>query len=332
LSGEVLSQNEIDALLSALSTGEMDADELKKEQSEKKVRVYDFKRALRFSKDQIRSLTRIHENFARLLTTYFSAQLRTYVQISVASADQIPYEEFIRSIPKMTILNVFEVPPLEGRILMEINPNIAYAMLDRLMGGRGSSINKVENLTEIETKIMSNTFEKAFENLQEAWSTISEIDPYLAGFEVNPQFLQMVSPNETVVVISLNTVIGETTGMINICIPHVVLEPIIPKLSVHYWMQTEKKDREPQEIAQLEKRIQTATVPISAELGHSEISIQDFLMLDVGDVIELNQAIDGALTIKVGDIPKFLAQPGKVNKKLAVQVLETLKGGDDDGE
>jgi len=332
LSGEVLSQSEIDALLSALSTGEMDADELKKEQSEKKVRVYDFKRALRFSKDQIRSLTRIHENFARLLTTYFSAQLRTYVQISVASADQIPYEEFIRSIPKMTILNVFEVPPLEGRILMEVNPNIAYAMLDRLMGGRGSSINKVENLTEIETKIMSNTFEKSFDNLQEAWSTISEIDPYLSAFEVNPQFLQMVSPNETVVVISLNTVIGETTGMINICIPHVVLEPIIPKLSVHYWMQTEKKEREPQEIAQLEKRIQTATVPISAELGHSEISIQDFLMLDIGDVIELNQAIDGALTIKVGDIPKFLAQPGKVNKKLAVQVLETLKGGDDDGE
>lgn len=332
MSGEVLSQNEIDALLSALSNGEMDADELKKEQSEKKVRVYDFKRALRFSKDQIRSLTRIHENFARILTTYFSAQLRTYVQISVASADQIPYEEFIRSIPKMTILNVFEVPPLEGRILMEVNPNIAYSMLDRLMGGRGSSINKVENLTEIETKIMSSTFERSFENLREAWSNITEIDPYLAAFEVNPQFLQMVSPNETVVVISLNTVIGETTGMINICIPHVVLEPIIPKLSVHYWMQTEKKEREPQELALLEKRIHTADVTISAELGHSEISIQDFLMLDIGDVIELNQPIEGALTLKVGDIPKFLGQPGKINKKLAVQVLETLKGGDDDGE
>ena len=125
MSGDVLSQNEIDALLSALSTGEMDADELKKEESEKRVKVYDFKRALRFSKDQIRSLTRIHENFARLLTTFFSAQLRTYVQITVASADQIPYEEFIRSIPKMTILNVFEVPPLEGRIIMDVNTNIA---------------------------------------------------------------------------------------------------------------------------------------------------------------------------------------------------------------
>ncbi|WP_449619389.1 flagellar motor switch protein FliM [Robertmurraya sp. Marseille-Q9965] len=332
MSGEVLSQSEIDALLSAISTGEMDADELKKETVEKKVKVYDFKRALRFSKDQIRSLTRIHENFARILTTFFSAQLRTYVQISVASADQIPYEEFIRSIPKMTILNVFEVPPLDGRILMEVNPNIAYAMMDRMMGGKGSSINKVENLTEIETKIMTSTFERSFENLREAWANVVEIDPMLADFEVNPQFLQMVSPNETVVVISLNTTIGETSGMINICIPHVVLEPIIPKLSVHYWMQTDKKDREPMEIAALEKRLKQADIPLSVELGGSEISIQDFLMLDVGDVIELNQQIEQPLTVKVGDVPKFLGQPGKLNKKVAVQVLETLKGGDDDGE
>ncbi|SFA73961.1 MULTISPECIES: flagellar motor switch protein FliM [unclassified Bacillus (in: firmicutes)] len=332
MSGEVLSQSEIDALLSALSTGEMDADELKKEQSEKKIKVYDFKRALRFSKDQIRSLTRIHENFARLLTTFFSAQLRTYVQITVASADQIPYEEFIRSIPKMTILNVYEVLPLEGRILMEVNPNIAYAMMDRMLGGRGASYNKVENLTEIETKIMSNTFERAFENLREAWSTIEEIDPVLSDFEVNPQFLQMVSPNETVVVISLNTTIGEASGMINICIPHVVLEPIIPKLSVHYWMQTEKKEKEPEKLALLEKGIQRADVPLAVELGTSEINIQDFLTLDIGDVIQLNQSIDQPLVVKVGDIPKFIGQPGKANKRIAIQVLDTWKGGDGDGE
>ncbi|WP_080846439.1 flagellar motor switch protein FliM [Cytobacillus gottheilii] len=332
MSSEVLSQNEIDALLSALSTGEMDADELKKEQSEKKVKVYDFKRALRFSKDQIRSLTRIHENFARLLTTFFSAQLRTYVQISVASADQIPYEEFIRSIPKMTILNVFEVPPLEGRVLIEVNPNIAYAMMDRMMGGRGASLNKVDNLTEIETKIMSNTFEKAFENLQEAWSTVADIDPILSDFEVNPQFLQMVSPNETVVVISLNTTIGDASGMINICIPHVVLEPIIPRLSVHYWMQTEKKDRIPGELERLEKNIERAEVPVISELGSSDISIQDFLMLDVGDVIELDRTIDQPLVIKIGDVPKFTAQPGKLNKKLAVQILDIVKGGEENDE
>ncbi|WP_423410036.1 flagellar motor switch protein FliM [Heyndrickxia sp. MSNUG] len=332
MSGEVLSQSEIDALLSALSTGEMDADELKKEQVEKRVKVYDFRRALRFSKDQIRSLTRIHENFARLLTTYFSAQLRTYVQISVASADQIPYEEFIRSIPKMTILNVFDVPPLDGRILMEINPNIAYAMMDRMLGGRGTSHNKIENLTEIETKIMSNMFEKAFENFQEAWGSISEIDPQLTEFEVNPQFLQMVSPNETVVVISLNTTIGEASGMINMCIPHVVLEPIMPMLSVKYWMQTDKKEGLPIEYEVLQKEIHKADVHITAEIGSSEISIQDFLMFDIGDVIELNQQIDQPMMIKIGGIPKFVGQPGKINKKLAIQVLDTLKGGDDDGE
>lgn len=333
MSGEVLSQSEIDALLSALSTGEMDAEELKKEQDEKRVKVYDFRRALRFSKDQIRSLTRIHDNFARLLTTFFSAQLRTYVHINVASADQIPYEEFIRSIPKMTIMNVFEVPPLEGRVLMEVNPNIAYAMLDRILGGRGAaSHNKVESLTEIESKIMSNMFEKAFENFREAWVSISDIDPQLTEFEVNPQFLQMVSPNETVVVISLNTTIGEASGMINICIPHAVLEPIIPKLSVKYWMQTDKKEGLPIEYERLQKEIQKADVPVTAEIGSSEISIQDFLMLEIGDVIELNQPIDQPLIIKVGEIPKFVGQPGKINKKLAVQVLETLKGGDDDDE
>ncbi|WP_210363828.1 flagellar motor switch protein FliM [Bacillus sp. REN3] len=332
MSGEVLSQSEIDALLSALSTGEMDADELKREQNEKRVKTYDFRRALRFSKDQIRSLTRIHENYARLLTTFFSAQLRTYVNISVASADQIPYEEFIRSIPKMTILNVFDVPPLEGKVLMEVNPHIAYAMLDRMLGGKGASHNKVDSLTEIETKIMSNMFEKAFENFREAWSTISDIDPQLAEFEVNPQFLQMVSPNETVVVISLNTTIGEASGMINVCIPHVVLEPIIPKLSVKYWMQSDKKENLQIENWKLQQEIQRADVMVTAELGSSDLSIHDFLMLGIGDVIELNQKIDQPMVIKVGEIPKFVGQPGKVNKKLAIQVFDTLKGGDDDDE
>ncbi|EZP78047.1 flagellar motor switch protein FliM [Parageobacillus genomosp. 1] len=330
--GEVLSQSEIDALLAALSTGEMSAEELKKEEEGRRVKVYDFKRALRFSKDQIRSLTRIHENFARLLTTFFSAQLRTYVQISVASADQIPYEEFIRSIPKMTIINVFEVPPLDGHILMEVNPNIAYAMLDRVMGGRGTSINKVDNLTEIETRIMSNLFDKAFVNLRDAWESVADIDPVLADFEVNPQFLQMISPNDTVVVISLNTQIGETSGMMNICIPHVVLEPIMPRLSVHYWMQTQKKESSPEEEKALEERIRLAKLPIIAELGTAAITIEEFLQLEVGDVIELEQSIHQPLLVKVGNIPKFIGQPGKRNKKLAVQILGMVKGDENDDD
>ncbi|GGC97014.1 flagellar motor switch protein FliM [Pontibacillus salipaludis] len=330
---EVLSQNEIDALLSAISTGEMDADDLKKEEKERKVRVYDFKRALRFSKDQIRSLGRIHENFARLLTTYFSAQLRTYIHISVASVDQIPYEEFIRSIPKMTILNVFSVEPLDGRILLEANPNIAYAMLDRVLGGKGVSVNKVESLTEIETNIMSQLFEKAIDNLQEAWSSVVDINPELEEFEVNPQFLQMVSPNETVVVISLNTEIGESSGMINICIPHVVLEPIIPKLSVHYWMQTQTpQETSPEEYHSLSKTIEKAEVDVKALLGESEITVDELYHLAKDDVIQLDQLIDDPLRIQVDEETKFLAQPGQIKKKVAVQILEEYQGGDDDDE
>lgn len=330
MAGDVLSQSEIDALLSAISTGEMSADEIKKDDETRKVKIYDFKRALRFSKDQIRSLTRIHENFARLLTTFFSAQLRTYVQITVASVDQIPFEEFVRSIPNMTLINVFEVPPLDGNILMEINPNIAYSMLDRLMGGSGTSHSNVDNLTEIETKIMTNLFERSFDNLREAWGNIVEIDPMLIELEVNPQFLQMISPNETVVVISLNTIIGETTGMINICLPHVVLEPIVPNLSVRYWMQSNTKEMSPEQIKTLENRVKQATLPVVAELGTTSISIEDFLMMNIGDVIELDQKITNPLILKVGNLPKFTVQPGKLNKKMAVQILDPLKGGDDD--
>lgn len=325
---DVLSQNEIDALLSALSSGEMDAEQLKEEKEDKKVKVYDFKRALRFSKDQIRSISRIHDNFARLLSTYFSGQLRTYVNINVASVDQIPYEEFIRSIPAMTILNVYSVEPLEGRIIFEYNPNIAYAMLDRMLGGRGASINKIENLTEIETTLMSQLFEKGIDNLKEAWSSVVDMEPHLEEFEVNPQFLQLVSPNETVVVVSLETTVGESSGMINICIPHIVLESIIPRLSVHYWMQNERtKEREPEEIELLSSHIKKTTMEMSVNLGKAFITVEDLLHLKKEDIIVLDQLIDQPLDMLVEGEQKYKVQPGKRKDKLAVQVLDVLEEG-----
>lgn len=324
---EVLSQGEIDALLSAITSGEMDAEELKQEEKEQKVRVYDFKRALRFSKDQIRGIFRIHENYARLLTTFFSGQLRTYVNISVASVDQVPYEEFIRSIPKMTVLNLYSVEPLEGRMLMEVNPNIAYSLLDRILGGKGNSVKQVDSLTEIETLLMSQLFEKSLVSLKEAWSSIVEIEPILEEFEVNPQFLQMVSPNETVVVVSLNTEIGDTSGMINICIPHIVLEPIIPNLSVHYWMQTSDKERDPEAYERISENIQHADIEAKAILGETTINIESFLKLHTNDVIRLKQSIEQPLQLRINDEPKFYVQPGKSKKHVAVQVLERVKEG-----
>ncbi|MBW7473290.1 flagellar motor switch protein FliM [Paenibacillus oenotherae] len=324
---DVLSQNEIDALLAALSSGEMDAEELKKEDTQKKIRSYEFKRAVRFSKDHIRSLTRIHENFARYLTTYFSAQLRTFVQINVVQVEQLPYDEFIRSIPKMTILNIFEAEPLEGRMVLEVHPNVAYAMLDRMLGGQGLAPSKINALTEIETIIMERIFSRAFESLQEAWKTIVDISPRLEALETNPQFMQIVSPNETIALISLSTKIGDTTGMINLCIPHVVIEPIMPRLSVHHWFVSQKKTRAPEELDVLKQRVSKAKLPIVAELGHSSISIREFLGLAVGDVIGLNKPITEGLSIKVGEKLKFMGSPGSIKDRMAIQIDEVISEG-----
>lgn len=323
---EVLSQSEIDALLSAITSGEMDAEELKKEEQEKKVRVYDFKRALRFSKDQIRSISRIYENYARLLTTHFSTQLRTYVNISVTSVDQVPYEEFIRSIPSLTVLNIYSVSPLDGRLIMEINPNIAYALLDRILGGQGKSIDREDSLTEIEKLLLHQFFEKGLDCFREAWSSVIEIDPVLEEFEENPQFIQLVSPNETVVVVSLTTKIGETSGMMNICIPHVILEPIVSKLSAHYWMQPTKNKIDEQAYRKITKELHGATLDVKTILGEASITIEQFLKLNRGDIIALDQAIEHPLRLIINDKPKFYVQPGKFKNKMSVQILEEIKG------
>ncbi|NEW05554.1 flagellar motor switch protein FliM [Paenibacillus sp. SYP-B3998] len=329
---DVLSQNEIDALLAALSSGEMDADELKKEETQKKVRAYDFKRAVRFSKDHIRSLTRIHENFARYLTTYFSAQLRTFVQINVVQVEQLPYDEFIRSIPKMTILNIFEAEPLEGRMVLEVHPNVAFAMLDRLLGGAGTTPTKINALTEIETIVMERIFSRAFDSLQEAWKTVIDIQPRLEALETNPQFMQIVSPNETIALISLSTKIGDTTGMINLCIPHVVIEPIMPRLSVHHWFVSQKKTRAPEEVDALQSRLEKAKLPLIAELGTSEITIREFLSLTVGDVLPLHKPVEDSLQVKVGEKLKYLGNPGTVKGKLAVQITDIVNEGEEDND
>jgi len=261
------------------------------------------------------------------LTTYFSAQLRTFVQINVVQVEQLPYDEFIRSIPKMTILNIFEAEPLEGRMVLEVHPNVAYAMLDRLLGGPGTAPSKINNLTEIETIVMERIFSRTFESLQEAWKTIIDISPRMEALETNPQFMQIVSPNETIALISLSTKIGDTTGMINLCIPHVVIEPIMPRLSAHHWFVSQKKERIPAEVEMLEQRVSKARLPIVAELGESSITIREFLGLSAGDVISLNKPINEGLRIKVGEKLKFIGSPGSIKDRLAIQVDEVVSEG-----
>jgi len=324
---DVLSQNEIDALLAALSSGEMDAEELKKEETQKKIRGYNFKRATRFSKDHLRSLTRIHENFARFLTTYFSTQLRTFVQINVVQVEQLPYDEFIRSIPKMTILNIFEAEPLEGRMVLEVNPNVAFAMVDRMLGGIGQATGKSSVLTEIETMIMERMFGRALESLQEAWKTVADINPRLDSLETNPQFMQIASANDTIALISLSTKIGETSGMINLCIPHVVIEPMMPRLSVHHMFVTQKKSKTPEEYEALQERVNKAPLTLIAELGESQLTVREFLGLSPGDVITLNKPVEEGLQMKVGSQTKFIGSPGTMKGKVALQITQIASEG-----
>jgi flagellar motor switch protein FliM len=329
---EVLSQSEIDALLEAMSTGEIKAEPGMHDK--KKIKPYDFKRAVRFSKDQIRNLTRIHENYARLLSTYLSAQLRTLVQIEVVSADQLPYEEFIRSIPTTTILHIFEGKALEGRMLMEYNPRITYAILDRLFGGSGASVisDNRQGLTEIEKMVLEKVFRRSLELFHEAWKELLEVQPRLVELETNPQFTQIVSPNETVIVISFSMKIGETTGMMNLCLPYIVLEPIIPKITVHHWLTNKRKSNNEAEFSSLKDRVQQVKLPIIAELGTAHISIEEFLELAVGDVIQLDQPVDTSLNIKIGPTVKFHGRPGTKKGHLAIQIEKVLFEGAEDYE
>ncbi|MBG9784321.1 flagellar motor switch protein FliM [Shouchella lehensis] len=327
---DVLSQGEIDELLSALTTGEKSAEDLLKVEAEKKVRTYDFKRALRFSKDQMRNLSRIHENYARILTTYFSARLRSLVQIQVASVEQVPYEEYVRSIPSMTFLNVVEPRPLSGRFLLETNPNIAYAMFDRVLGGRGTSINKIDNLTDIEKNILSGLFDSMVRSFAEAWSSVVQLEPVSEVTEVNPHFLQMVSPNETVVVISLATSIAETSGLMTICLPHVVLEDVLPKLTNHHWFQEQRRSISPEEEEMMNRQLKKTTIDVSVDLGKSAITIEEFLKLSIDDVITLDQELSSPLHMNVGGALKFKGQPGLQRDRMAIQVTDIVGGTEDE--
>jgi flagellar motor switch protein FliM len=266
------------------------------------------------------------------LTTYFSAQLRTFVQINVVQVEQLPYDEFIRSIPKMTILNIFEAEPLEGRMVMEVHPNVAFAMLDRLLGGPGQISSKHTNLTEIETIVMERIFVRALDSLQEAWKTVIDLTPRFEALETNPQFMQIVSPNETIALISLSTKIGETSGMINLCIPHVVIEPIMPKLSIHQWFVSQKKTRAPEEVDALKENVNKAQLPIVAELGSTSITVQEFLNLQVGDCIMLDQPADELIRIRVGDRLKYLGSPGEIKGKLAVKIADIVEEGEEEND
>jgi len=327
---EILSQSEIDALLSALSSGSVDANELKQEQTKKKVKVYDFRRPNKFSKDQIHTLHVIFENYTRSLSTYLSAQLRAAIQMEILSVEQLTYEEFIRSIPNPTILNIFSLYPLEGSAIMEINPNIGFAFLDRLLGGPGDTIAKVRGLTEIEQTVMERLAQKMLDYLAEPWSSIIELEPSLDRIETNPQFTQLVSPSEIMIIVSLETQMAGVLGMVNICIPFLVLEPILDKLSVHYYYSATNTKTSAENFAAIQYKLENTEIPVKVLLGRTTITVRDLLELSVGDVIPLERNIHEELEVAIGQRTKFLGKPGILGNRISLQISQVIKEGNQD--
>lgn len=332
MAGDVLSQSEIDQLLSALSTGAVTAEDVK-EEGKQKIKVYDFKRPDKFSKDQIRTLYMMHENFARLLNTYLSTNLRSMVNVDVASVEQLTYEEFIRSLSNPSVVGVVSMTPLKGNIIMELDSNISFATMDRLLGGLGEALEKIRTLTDIEETVMRKVIENILSNFSEAWQNVVKISPRLETIESNPQFTQIVPPNDMVVIITLKIKIGMVEGLMNICIPYLVLDPIMPKLTTTYWVASSvSKEAHPEQIELLQKKIKKTLVPVIVEMGTVDISIQEFLMLSIGDVLQLDTKVGSDLKMRIGSKHKFCCKPGLASKNVAVQISGIINEGDEQNE
>ncbi len=328
---DVLSQSEIDKLLSALSTGAVSAEEVKADEEQKKIKTYDFKRPDKFSKDQIRTLNMLHESFARLLNTYLSTHLRTLVNVEVASVEQLTYQEFVQSLSNPSVIGVLAVPPLKGNVIMEINTGISFAIIDRVFGGKGENSIKPRVLTEIEEAVMRRTFGKAMEHFKEAWVNVVSMEPKLEVMEANPQFVQIVPPSDMVVIITLQMKIGDVEGFMNICIPYLVLEPIMSKLTTTFWVASSvSKEDHPEQVEILQKKIERTNVPLIVELGSINVSIREFLTLGFGDVLQLDTKVKDELKCKIGKKPKFYCRPGTSGKHAAVQITRIATEGDED--
>ncbi len=333
MADEVLSQSEIDKLLSALSDGTVSAEEVKADEEQKKVKVYDFKRPDKFSKDQIRTLFMLHETFSRTLNTYLSTHLRTIVSVEVASVEQLTYQEFVQSMSNPSVISILAVPPLKGNIIMEVNTEIAFAYIDRMFGGEGKTQIKPRVLTDIEEVVMKRFTDTAMEDLRDAWSNVVQFTPTLEATESNPQFTQIVPPSDMVVIVTIQMKIGEVEGMMNICIPYLVLEPIMSKLTTTFWVASSvTKDDDPEQVKILEKKIARTKVPFVVQLGEVTITINEFLTLGFGDVLRLNTKVDDDLLCLVGKRPKFYCRPGTAGKKMAVQItrIKNSTEGDED--
>ena len=322
--GEVLSQNEIDNLLAALSTGELDVDQMQ-ESNEKQVKDYDFRRPTKFSKEHLRTLEIIFEHYSRLLSTNLPVYLRKNVQVTVASSETVTFSEFSNALSNPVILGIINFSPLNGQIIIDLATNLGYAMLDRMLGGSGMPLEKNRDFSEIEQTIMQKILIMFTQLLRDPWKNVIDINPLLSRLETNPQFAQVIAPNDMIAIVTLNMKIGDVEGFMNICLPFFTLEDVMDKLNTKYWFSTMQENHDEDYEVYIESLIRKVSIPIRAVLGRSTISVSDFMNLQVGDCIRLNTRVDEDMNVFVGNIKKFTALPGTEKDSYAVEITSVLR-------
>lgn len=329
---DILSQNEIDALMAALAKGELAperapatfTDDAVPSGASKAVRSYDFKRQNKFSKDHIRTLSMIHEGFARILSTALSGQLRMLVQVEVVSVEQMTFDEYSRSMPGPTILNIFTLEPLDGTALLEFNIDLTSAIIDRMLGGPGRVTRIRRDLTDIERTLISSITQRTLANLAEAWEDVIRFTPKVETTETNPRFVQIVPPTDPVVLITFEAKLGENTGPMSLCIPYIVLEPVMNKISAQAMFATARMHQSEENKVRLNERVVHTFVPLAVVLGGSDVTLGDIVGLQIGDIVPLDQPSEDALAILVGDVTKFRGRPGILRNRMAIQITEVV--------
>ena len=328
---QVLSQDEIDALLTQVDEVTQPAAPEAPVVSAggRKAVLYDFKHPNRVSKDQLRSLESLHDNFASQFGSTLSGFTRSVVDVDLISVDQITYSEFILSLATPSCTYVFGLEPLEGTGILDINPSIALAFVDRMFGGRGKIINAERELTGIEKSIMAKIIARAFQALSKSWEHVEKIVFRQSAFESNPQFIQIVPPGETVIVVSLQIKMISESGLMTFCYPYLTLEPIMEKLSTQNWIEARKKGDDKSGYESNTRELSLAQTDLIAHLGTAELTVREFLNVKPGDVIRLDNLKDDFITVMVSDRTKFLATPGRSGNQKAVKIAHILTGVQD---
>lgn len=322
--GEVLSQSEIDALLNQLSSGELDVEQMQGNE-EKPVKNYDFSRPTKFSKEHLRTLEIIFEHYGRLVSTNLPMYLRKSVQVTVASSETVTFSEFTNALSNPVILGIVNFNPLNGVIIIDLATNLGYAMLDRMLGGSGVPLEKSRDFSDIELGIMEKILVMLTQLLREPWKNVIDISPVLSRMETNPQFAQIIAPTDMIAIVTLNVKIGDVEGFINICLPFFTLEDVMDKLNTKYWYASMQENHDENYEDYVEALIRKVDIPIKAVLGRSQISVADFINLQVGDCIRLETKIDDDMNIFVGNIRKFTALPGAEKDSYAVRITSVIR-------